>query len=52
MNAHIKYLIIFIFLLFSNLSYADELISLIKITGKVQISSDMKNWTTVKNPKK
>ena len=52
MNAHIKYLITFIFFLLSNLSYADELISLIKITGNVQISSDMKNWTTVKKPQK
>ena len=52
MNAHTKYLIFFIFLLFSKLSYADELISLIKITGKVEISSDMKNWTIVKKPQK
>ena len=52
MNAHTKYLLIFIFLLFSKLSYANELISLIKITGKVEISSDMKNWTIVKKPQK
>ena len=52
MNAHTKYLLIFIFLLFGKLSYADELISLIKITGNVQISSDMKNWTTIKKPQK
>ena len=52
MNAHTKYLIFFTFLLFSKLSHADELISLIKITGNVQISSDMKNWITVKKPQK
>ncbi len=52
MNAHTKYLAIFIFLLLSKLTYADELISLIKITGKVQISNDMKNWTTIKKPQK
>ena len=52
MNAHTKYLIFFTFLLFSKLSHADELISLIKITGNVQISSDMKNWIIVKKPQK
>ena len=52
MNAHTKYLIILIIILFSKLSYAEELISLIKITGNVQISSDMKNWKTVKKPQK
>ena len=31
---------------------ADERISLLKIVGKVQISSDMKNWTTVQKPQK
>ena len=52
MIAHIKYLIILLLILFSKLSHADELISLIKITGNVQISGDMKNWVTVKKPQK
>ena len=52
MNAYIKYIIILIIILFSKLTYANELISLIKINGKVQISSDMKNWTIVKKPQK
>ena len=52
MIAHIKYLIVLVLILFSKLSHADELISLIKITGNVQISGDMKNWVTVKKPQK
>ena len=52
MNAHTKYFIFFIFLLFSKLSYADELISLIKITGKVEISSDMKKLDNCKKTPK
>ena len=52
MTAHNKYILVFVFILFSNLSYADNLISLLKITGKVQISSDMKSWKEVSNPKK
>ena len=52
MSAHNKYILFFVFLLFSNLSYADELISLLKIQGKVQISSDMKSWKDVIKPQK
>ena len=52
MTAHNKYILVFVFILFSNLSYADNLISLLKITGKVQISSDMKSWKEVIKPQK
>jgi hypothetical protein len=52
MNANIKFIIILIFCLVSQLSYADTRISLLKITGKVQISSDMKSWVDVKKPQK
>jgi len=33
-------------------SYADQKISLIKISGKVEISADSKTWTVVKNTQK
>lgn len=52
MSAHNKYILFFVFILFSNLSYADDLISLLKIQGKVQISSDMKSWKDVNKPQK
>ena len=52
MTAHNKYILVFVFILFSNLSYADNLISLLKITGKVQISRDMKSWKDIKRPQK
>jgi len=52
MSAHNKYILFFVFILFSNLSYADDLISLLKIQGKVQISTDMKSWKDVIKPQK
>ena len=52
MNASIKFIVILIFSLVTHLSYADNRISLLKITGKVQISSDMKSWIDVTKPQK
>ena len=52
MNASYKFIVILIFSLVTSLCYADNRISLLKITGKVQISSDMKSWIDVKKPQK
>ncbi len=52
MNASIKFILILIFFVAASSSYADNRISLLKITGKVQISSDMKVWVDVKKPQK
>ena len=50
--ASTKLLIFVILYLFTNSVNADERISILKIVGKVQISSDMKNWVIVKKPQK
>ena len=52
MNASSKFIVILILSLITSLSYADKRISLLKIIGKVQISSDMKSWVDVKKPQK
>jgi hypothetical protein len=52
MNAGIKFILILFFSIATSSSYADNRISLLKITGKVQISSDMKSWVDVKKPQK
>ena len=52
MNTSLKYVVILIFSLLTTLSYADKRIALLKIIGKVQISSDMKSWVDVKKPQK
>ena len=51
-NAFFKLVTLIFLCLVWNISYADERISLIKIVGLVQISSDMKNWVTIKKPQK
>ena len=51
-NAFFKLATLIFLCLVWNTSYADERISLIKIVGLVQISSDMKNWITIKKPQK
>ena len=43
---------VIIFSIISSVSYSEEKISLIKITGKVEISPDMKRWKTVTKTQK
>ena len=50
--ASIKFIALIILYLVANTVNADDRISIIKIVGKVQISSDMKNWVYVKEPQK
>ena len=50
--ASIKFIPLILLYLVSNSVNADDRISIIKIVGNVQISSDMKNWVSVKKPQK
>jgi len=52
MNASLKFTVVLILYITTSISYADNRISLLKITGKVQISGDMKSWIDVKKPQK
>ena len=51
-NVFFRLATLIVFCLVWNISLADERISIIKIVGLVQISSDMKNWITIKKPQK
>jgi len=56
MYRYVNKLIIILIVILVNItikiSYADNKISLIKITGKVEISADSKTWKLVKNTQK